>query len=256
MIAIFFLLWLLLSLLTMGVVCIMAALIFRVFPNQFSHRLMWSIYVLWARMLGWWVRCLVPDITVSGELIEDRSFVLVANHYCWLDVLVLYAVMFSQRMPFVFVMKRSLLWLPIIGWVCWGVGHPLVFRGKGWRQNKLILEKGALLAKHHDYGVAIFPEGTRYVSLAHGVQGLLGPKSAGYECILQKMGEAPIVDVTLVYQKEAPNVWDFLFRRVGSIVVEGQVYDAQVPLSSIWANKQKRLSQIQKQWQGIDLPSE
>ncbi len=56
--------WLVASMLTMGIICFLSAMIFWASPSQATHGLMWFWYVHWTMMLGKLVRRLVPEISV------------------------------------------------------------------------------------------------------------------------------------------------------------------------------------------------
>ena len=122
-----FLLWLTGSLLTYGILCFILTLFFAVLRFDFLHRLMWALYDYWIGRLVDHAKRLLPDIEVEQDHIGNVSapYIIVANHYSWLDILIIYIVMRPLAPSFVFVMKRSLIKMPVIGLVCWGLGHPM-----------------------------------------------------------------------------------------------------------------------------------
>ncbi|MEC7030278.1 MAG: 1-acyl-sn-glycerol-3-phosphate acyltransferase [Pseudomonadota bacterium] len=258
------LLWLVVSMLTMGVVCFTAAILFWAIPNQSTHSFMWFWYVHWTKMLGWWVKKLLPDMTVVNrdEIPTNKPFVIVANHYSWVDIVVLYATLFAENHSFVFVMKRSLIKIPMIGVVCWGLGHPLLYRGKSRRKNLKILTEGARKSLEYQHGILIFPEGTRYTKVDNypeEYQQLLKPRTVGFECVLKnivgdpsegKNDAVPVLDVTLKYTSGEHGLWDFLTGKSGSVLLYSELHsvtpkNAKAWLLDAWTKKDHLLSSTQ-----------
>ncbi|MCP8352120.1 1-acyl-sn-glycerol-3-phosphate acyltransferase [Candidatus Synchoanobacter obligatus] len=224
--------WLLVSLVTMGTVCFIVAMLYWAFPNAFLHKVMWLLYTSWVMMLQWWVKRLVPiEEIFDNSMPKNRHYVVIANHYSWLDILVLYATVFSPERAFVFVMKRSLIRIPMIGLVCWGLGHPLLYRGRSRRKNLKVLKEAVQKAKDYGYGMLIFPEGTRYtkVEKVSDYRNLLNPKTVGFEYIIKQFeSDVPVVDVTLDYAKGTHGIWDFLMGRIGPTKVYASVSSVAV----------------------------
>ena len=232
--------WLVVSMLTMGVICFIAAGVFSLFPNRTTHHLMWFWYIHWTMMLGWWVKKLLPGIKVTHRdpIVQSQPYVIVANHYSWIDIVILYTTIFTSKQSFVFVMKRSLIKLPMIGIVCWGLGHPLLYRGKARRKNIEILTKGALKSREYQHGILVFPEGTRYTkaaSYSEEYQSVLKPHTMGFECVMKSIGDVvPVLDVTLSYSDAGHGVWDFLCGNVGSISVYTELHQVESQKAKEW----------------------
>tara|TARA_A100001015_G_scaffold227175_1_gene256595 strand:- start:1483 stop:2292 length:810 start_codon:yes stop_codon:yes gene_type:complete len=224
-----FLLWLVTSLLTQGIICFIFAILYRLYPSRILHKGMWTLYNHWVAVLGFWVKRFIPDmeLKVKGELPQDSCYILLSNHYSWLDILVLYTLAYNKLPGFVFVMKRSLVMIPILGVVCWGLGHPLLHRSRarkgGVLLDLLILQKASQRAKEYGYGMMIFPEGSRFTTKNAQNLGkfknLLSPKTKGFEVILTELGgeSVPVVDATIVYETSNYSLYDFFFKRVGRV---------------------------------------
>lgn len=260
-------LWLVGSMLTMGVICFVSAMIFWACPSQATHRLMWFWYIQWTMMLGKLVRRLVPEISVKNRDVipQNQPYIIVANHYSWIDIVILYAIIFTQSQSFVFVMKRSLIKIPMIGVVCWGLGHPLLYRGKSRRKNLEILSEGARKSCIYNHGILIFPEGTRYTkvdSYPQDYQSLLKPRTVGFECIVKNMisqmnneqkaasAKVPVLDVSLRYSVKEHGIWDFLGRKAGSVYVYSELHyitqeEAKPWLLETWVRKDQWLTEGQ-----------
>ena len=115
-----FILWITGSLLSYGVVCFILTLIYMLTHSDRVHRMMWAIYTYWIKQLCNHAKVHIPDIKTQFEVEQiDAPYLIIANHYSWLDILIIYMVMTPKAPSFVFVMKRSLMKIPMIGIICW-----------------------------------------------------------------------------------------------------------------------------------------
>lgn len=255
------LLWLVVTLLTMGVVCFMLTLLYCILPLKIVHDMMWQLYVNWVLMLGWFVRKLVPSVEVEthGTLPENKPYILISNHYSWLDILILYATIFTRKRNFVFVMKRSLIYLPFIGVICWGVGHPLIERGRTLHtRNKL--SQAVNKALKYQYGMMIFPEGSRLTKKMdlQPNECLLKPKRSGFQIVASAFGEEiEVVDCTLVYQDKRHTVSDFLMGKIGRVKlisesIQLQSSEGKEWIRHRWVLKERLLSKESAQLRDSD----
>lgn len=248
--------WLLISLLVIGTPCLLMGLIYQIFRTERLHRQMWWWYNLWGRQLGWLTQYYVPKLEYKGEIYsESVPFVLISNHYCWLDILILFATVFQKR-PFVFVMKKSLFYVPMIGVISSVLGYPLVDRGRAGRKNKAVLINSAQKAKAYNYGIVIFPEGTRRVKAKDGnseYKHLLQPKWVGLDRIVGQLGsEVCVLDASIAYEKDRPNLWDLLLGSVGKVKIEVKedtllLEDIKSWLLDRWAKKDFQLEIMRSQ---------
>lgn len=115
-----------------------------------------------ARAWGWRILWLGKhicgmDYEVRGlENIPSHSTVIMAKHQsAWETV-----GMLCHLPRSVWIIKRELVWLPIIGWVLWGLKSIAIDRRSGRSARDQILELGRDRLQK-GYSVAIFPEGTR-----------------------------------------------------------------------------------------------
>lgn len=157
------------------------------------------------------------QVHIEGDLSSDRSYLLVANHQSWADILVLFDV-FHERTPFArFFMKQELKYVPIIGQVCWAMDMPFMTRRSSQTDIRTIRQTCAL---YRDVLVTIvnFLEGTRSTpakrqAVASPYRHLMPPKTGGLCYTLNAMGDqlAGIIDVTLVYEPTARSLaWSWL----------------------------------------------
>jgi 1-acyl-sn-glycerol-3-phosphate acyltransferase len=167
------------------------------------------------------------DIDIRGRLDPGKSYLLVSNHQSWADILVLFDLLHG-RTPFArFFMKQPLIFVPIIGLVCWAMDFPFMKR----HSREAIAANPALRGQDLDatrracevyrsepVTVVNFLEGTRFTEAKRQASGspykhLLKPKAAGLSFTLNAMGEqfAGIVDVTIAYQPATKGlVWSWL----------------------------------------------
>jgi len=254
------LLWLPLSLVLIATPCIITGVLSWIFPCKLLKKSTWWLYLIWGGQLAWLVRYSLPKLYCQKIIFpKNRPFVVVANHYCWLDILVLFAGVFSKEHGFVFVMKRSLRWMPIIGLSCVVLNFPLIDRKRSGRRNKKVLESYALKAHEDGYGIVIFPEGTRYVKSNDNseYQNLLRPKWMGLEKIVKSMGdEVLVLDATIAYEDSNPSVWRFLCKKVGKVSLAVELTsvrneDVKSWLLDRWARKDLELARVKSQFSDI-----
>jgi 1-acyl-sn-glycerol-3-phosphate acyltransferase len=143
-------------------------------------------YLFWARS---WARAIlfftgVPAaIEVSDEAAALPQAIYMSNHESGIDILLLLLVI-PQDVRF--LAKRSLFWVPFMGWSMWLAGFVPVDRRRIDKAKDVLSELDELLAK--GTSILVFPEGTR------SRDGTLGPfKKSGFLMAL-KSG-VPIVPV-------------------------------------------------------------
>ncbi|HET8731831.1 MAG TPA: acetyltransferase [Moraxellaceae bacterium] len=145
------------------------------------------------------------EIDIDGVLDPEQSYLLVSNHQSWADILVLFDL-FHRRTPFArFFLKRDLMYVPIIGVVCWAMDFPFMTRKAG-TGDLATTRRACELYREVPVTVVNFLEGTRFTPTKHAAtkspyQHLLKPKSGGIAYTLNAMGDqfAGIIDVTVEY---------------------------------------------------------
>ena len=126
-------------------------------------------------------------IEVEGleNLPRENGYLVAAKHQSALET-----VAFHMLIPnSIYVMKKSLLYLPVAGWYFWKTGCILIDRSKGTSAMRLMLEKAQKQLKK-DLNIIIFPEGTR---MKPGAPTKYNP---GVAFLYEKCG-VPIVPVAL-----------------------------------------------------------
>ncbi|MES2884424.1 MAG: acetyltransferase [Pseudomonadota bacterium] len=157
------------------------------------------------------------ELSLDGTLDPSKSYLLVSNHQSWADILVLFNC-FHGRVPFLrFFLKQDLIYVPIIGVVCWAMDFPFMTRRSG-AADIATTRRACEVYKLDPVTVVNFLEGTRFTEAKHAAKQspfkrLLRPKAAGLSYTLNAMGEQfeGLIDVTVVYRPTTrPLVWSWL----------------------------------------------
>ena len=123
----------------------------------------------------WWARSMLFAagarlvVTHAERFTPDVPRVLVGNHASYLDITALMAAFPGQLR---FVARRTLIWLPFIGWYIRLAGHFSLDRDDP-RQALALAERMADRMRRHRKSPMVFPEGTR------SRDGRLAPLKAG-----------------------------------------------------------------------------
>lgn len=189
------------------------------------------------------------NVAMDGVLDPKRSWLIVANHQSWADILILFDV-FKGQVPFPrFFLKRQLIWIPVVGFICWALDMPFMKRNSASAvarnpalRNQDLETTRSFCAKFRERPITVvnFLEGTRYSPRKARVKQspyrhLLRPKSAGFSFTLNAMGEqfAGMIDVTLVYQSTSngrSKLWSFLCGEQHGASVRARVRELPVAM--------------------------
>jgi 1-acyl-sn-glycerol-3-phosphate acyltransferase len=144
------------------------------------------IYLFWARA---WARSIlfftgVPaSIEISADAAALPQAIYMSNHESGIDILLL---LLAIPQDVRFLAKRSLFWVPFMGWSMWLAGFVPVDRRRTDKARDVLSDLDERLGK--GTSILVFPEGTR------SRDGTLGPfKKSGFLTAL-KSG-VPIVPV-------------------------------------------------------------
>ena len=219
------------------------------------------------------------DIQGLDGLQYKNWYLVNTNHQSWVDIFVLQHLL-NRKIPFLkFLIKRQLIYVPVIGLAWWALDFPFMrrhsreylekhpnMRGKDLETTRKACEKFARIPT----SVMNFPEGTRFTQTKHDEQKspyrfLLKPKAGGLALSLETMGHKfqSLLDVTIVYPDGAPGFWDFLCGMVNRITV--RIQHLQIPkqfiggdyennakfreafqqwLYQLWLEKDERIGQL------------
>ncbi|HEX4151305.1 MAG TPA: lysophospholipid acyltransferase family protein [Steroidobacteraceae bacterium] len=143
------------------------------------HRVQFAMARAWARwslsLLG--RLCGLHFIVEGCERIPDGSHIVMCKHTSAWETLALFVIF----PPHVWVLKRELLWIPLMGWGLKLLRPIAIDRGAGHRAVNRVIEQGQeRLAE--GLWVIIFPEGTRVApgqTRKYGMSGALLAAAAG-----------------------------------------------------------------------------
>ena len=200
----------------------------------------------------WMIRVVGVKFKVTGELPDHPAPIILVNHQTWFDIPTMQHAV-TQKGPILrFLVKRQLIWVPLVGWICYALNFPRLNRGLGEdarakdyaaiqaASDTLTKERGALL---------IFAEGTRFTPEKHRNQNspyqhLLMPRPGGLKIALSAVPAAtPVVDVTIDYGGGDTNFWRCLhganrdIRVVIRNYLAGDISDAREWLDARWREK-------------------
>lgn len=213
------------------------------------------------------------EVDFHGEFDPGKSYLLLCNHQSWADILILFDV-FHARTPFLrFFLKRDLIWVPIIGLVCWAMDFPFMTRRSG-AADREATRRACSVYREAPVTVVNFLEGTRFteakrIARKSPHRHLLRPKSGGLAYTLDAMGEqfAGVLDVTLCYQSTERNLlWSWLCGEQGHVRLNVDLIPVPAELlhgdygsdlayreriqawaNSLWLRKDARLDKLQGQ---------
>lgn len=221
------------------------------------------------------------QLDYRAQLDPRKSYLLVCNHQSWADILILFDL-FHGRTPFLrFFLKQELIWVPLIGVICWALDMPFMKRHsrEAVAANPKLRDEDLATTRQfcekyqrQPITVVNFLEGTRFTEAKRVANGspfrhLLRPKSAGMSFTLNAMGEqfGGIIDVTLAYQSSKRSIlWSWLCGQQSSMAIHVDTlpipvdmlagdYEADAEfrarfqhwVNGIWSRKDARLERMQ-----------
>lgn len=164
-------------------IIVYSLLLFLTLPMPVKRRI--GLVNAWVAFYGWWLRlCCGLDYRVSGlEQLPEGPAVIFARHSSAWETLAL------QRLfpPYVWIIKRELLWLPFFGWGL-AMLHPIAIdRTRGREAVEQIARQGCRRLEE-GFWVMCFPEATR---MAPGERRRFGMGGA----VLASRSGCPVVPV-------------------------------------------------------------
>lgn len=152
-------------------------------PPMTRYRIVstWSVAIVWLARLICGVRWRVSGL----DHLPDRASIILSKHQSAWETLAFQAIFPPQ----VWVLKRSLLWVPFVGWGIAMLSPIAIERSQRIRALKQTLEQGRdRLAQ--GFWVVIFPEGSRVDPGVRGSWQIGGPWLASH-------AGAPVVPVAV-----------------------------------------------------------
>lgn len=202
------------------------------------HRTIDRIYHYAVAVHSWWIeRVLGIDIRVFGRppAQSDERIVVLSNHRSWFDILVIHDVVTTNGPIIQFLIKRELIYVPIVGWLCLALDFPRLNRGRdeaGREHDYRSIQRASETVKDHPAALLNFAEGTRFTRSKHRAQHspyrhLLNPRSGGLRIMLDSLGAVKLLDVTLVYPDDRMTFWDCLGGAARAVEVHLEYLDSE-----------------------------
>lgn len=206
------------------------------------------IFWIWAHFLSFEIALTNKtkwDIAGLDQVKVNGACMIISNHLSWADIVML-IVLYRGRIPITkFFLKHSLIYIPIIGQVCFALGMPFLrryTRSEILKNPKLktkdldATRKACLSVIEHPSTLVNFVEGTRYTKAKAKAQkspyqNLMPPKAASLAVALGIIGPKLdcILNTTLQYPKnDGGKVFiDLLKGRLHEVIARVEVIPAQ-----------------------------
>ena len=156
----------------------------------------------------WMLRVVRIKLEVKGEIPSHPSPIVIVNHQSWFDIPIVQEIISARGPRLTFLVKRSLVWVPVIGWICMLLGFPRLRRTGLLEDRALDLNAVSQAAKQGvaaRHALLIFAEGTRFTPKKRSDQDspfdhLLRPRVGGFAAACQNFPEGtPIIDLSIYY---------------------------------------------------------
>jgi 1-acyl-sn-glycerol-3-phosphate acyltransferase len=217
--------------------------------RRIINMLMTSVYQIAVQCNSWLLFSFLGiqlDVEGIEEAYSEKFYLVIANHQSWSDILILQHLLNFRAPVLKFLVKRELIYLPLVGLICWAYDYPFLHRHKshsgndtseGDKKDVDILNSAMLRFLRSTSTIVNFVEGTRYSKAkARGQESpyeyLLKPKAGGLALICNMIGSrlAAIIDVTIVYDAHRPTFWRF----IGGGIRRVKVYVRTISMQEIF----------------------
>lgn len=225
-------------------------------------RMNW-IYRAAVRADDWWFRTVLGyELRLSeAELSAEETCIIVSNHRSWTDIFLIQSAIASTGPIVKFLVKRELVWIPLLGIIFWAFDFPLLKRnatGEGEAERKEADRRRVVDAceviRESPSAILSFVEGTRFSAAKREAMGspftyLLRPRPGGFAGLIEGLRDcAPVVlDVTLVYPDKR-GFWRFLGGCLAEPEIEirrhsiAEIQDARSWLTERWTEKDELIA--------------
>lgn len=191
-------------------------------PFDQGRKIVHSLNALWARAIIW----INPFWKCSWHGLEnidqDQTYVIVSNHQSYGDILML----FGLGVPFRWVAKKNLFYIPFLGWAMSLAGYIRLERGNLASIRKCVEESVTLLKG--GISVLMFPEGTR------SRDGRIGKfKNGAFRMAIQS--QRPILPVIVTGTRDAipRGTWVFNYQVKAQILVKPPIEVSSYSLKDV-----------------------
>lgn len=267
--------------LVIGLFVFLVSLVKLILPFIFIKKLIGKIcyylFLLWSHNNYYIIRlCTNTKFKIRSDLTEQikDSCIIISNHVSWADI-ILISMIFRSKIPITkFFLKQSLIYIPIIGLACWGVGMPFLRRysKKQLLKNPKLKDKDIKTTKKacaslvYDKSTLVnFVEGTRYTTqkakaVGSKYKNLMPPKVASLAIALGQIGKKLecILDTTIVYDTNEKSAFLALLKgKIPTIAVDIKKLEITDNLVGDYINdkefKQQFTNYIRELWGQKDI---
>lgn len=177
-------------------------------------------YAVWVN--DWWLCSVMgvdwqpnSDKTLATplELHPDRSYLVIANHQSWFDIYIVQSLILRSGPMVTFLVKRELIYVPIVGWIILALRFPLLKRLKAKQADAQdqkndvdAIEKACEEVGRYPTALLNFVEGTRFTPAKHAQQQspyrhLLKPRRTGFRSMVNALQHNidGVVDISVRY---------------------------------------------------------
>jgi 1-acyl-sn-glycerol-3-phosphate acyltransferase len=211
------------------------------------------------RVNSFWMQRIVGiEITIEGSVNRHPNPIVVCNHQSWFDIPLVQEVI-AGRGPIVqFLIKRELVWVPIIGWICLVLNFPRLNRSgaaSDRAQDLAAIESAAQSLNQAPGALLVFAEGSRFSDEKSERQNspyphLLKPKLGGFSTMLKyARPDTPVLDLTISYATGQAQFWRCLQGGTPRIRIRVEAFlakdisDPEAWLNNRWQAKSAWLTQ-------------
>lgn len=193
--------------------------------NKSWNRVCDAIYRNAVRIDDWLLHNVSHARWHSNEItFNHQTYVLVANHVSWSDILLLQSIVAKNGPIIKFLCKWQLTLVPIFGLIILAFDFPILRRQakrrsheKDRRESDLDrIRRACRTLGENPAAILSFAEGTRFTDSKHEATGapyrhLLPPRLGGLETIIRSLShlEPLLIDVSIAYARPC-TLWQFL----------------------------------------------
>lgn len=175
------------------------------------------------------------DIQGRDVIDTDKNYLVIANHQSWIDIPVLEEALYKNTGLSRYFVKKSLLNIPLVGWICRSLEFPAMHRFSKSMLTKNpslkgkdteITRRSCLRLKGFHFTLNNFIEGTRFTEEKKQRQqspysNLLKPKAGGLSYAINILNDQvdSILNVTITYVGTPKTIWGVYFNGVKKIVI-------------------------------------
>jgi 1-acyl-sn-glycerol-3-phosphate acyltransferase len=253
-------LWVVINLLIGVAALIPISIISSLIPSKVVSRACFyvvdNIYRIAVKVDSFWMMQVVGiELIIKGEVNSHQSPVVICNHQSWFDIPLVQEVITGKGPIIKFLIKRELVWVPIIGWICLALDFPRLRRGKNpstGESDFSLIQKASKDHGNESGALLIFPEGTRFseqkkVNQKSIYQHLLKPRSGGLKMIQKYAApDTPLIDITIDYHQKNVRIWDCLHGNPKKITITlehfqlTEIENIESWLNERWCTKDKQ----------------